>query len=885
MKNTTMNRFGLKKSTSTSLSREAQRQRRRLALRKQLVFESLESRHLMAGDLGTFLTQGHVDIDIARSGIEWSVGVNNAESVPETRYANNDAVLYVGATSLIERPDIAQFDFIGVNPGEQFYLLPQNEDPNMLFLGVSAEAVDASTVDRYSPASESKGRVSTVGRWVKATLSDVRHTNPDGSVGTGIFSSWRTGTFGQTTVFMSSLNDGVSNPNGSGLDVTDGISADDAVWIQAGTESHLNFGFSKPGRYEVDLRVSAYFGDDTLSTPNIAGLSTSTPVTLFFSVASSGELQFESATYSVNENAGTASVDVIRVGGSVGKLTVDYATSNGSAIAGSDFTSTIGTLTFGDKETRKTIVIPIIHDATLEPTEAFSLALTSPKPADFHSYRQNIEGDVNGLLGGIASATITIVEPVRATFDRSAVLVSASNPTDVRLADIDNDGDLDVLFVKYITSISILPNNGDGTFGAEIEFPALTVSDIHVADVNGDNRLDIVSSVYVDSTYAETAIAVWRNLGGGNFSGRELVESTRTTAFVGLTGVGDVDGDSLKDLVLSNDGLSWSRNQGDGTFATIVTISTSGINYSSSLRDIDQDGDLDIVQATLANDDFKLQVFRNSGTTNPSFATEQVASFGSIWIGGITIGDTNEDGFADIHLLRDGSNRDILALHGTSTGTFLAPIVLGSGPDLTDLKIGDIDGDGRPDLALTAMEQNQVHFAQNLGSGVFTALQEFTHDGSSLNPYPEAVAIGDIDRDGRNDLVFSERFGTGIAWSRNRSEENITTLTPPASRTYLNGYPMTFDVFLGFNVKLNTSGGSPTLPITIGSQAIQVPFVGQPNANTLRFRYQVKSTDVDLDGIQVANSVVLNGATVTDIHDRLLDQLSLSSHPLIRRAY
>ena len=794
MKNTTMNRFGLKKSTSTSLSREAQRQRRRLALRKQLVFESLESRHLMAGDLGTFLTQGHVDIDIARSGIEWSVGVNNAESVPETRYANNDAVLYVGATSLIERPDIAQFDFIGVNPGEQFYLLPQNEDPNMLFLGVSAEAVDASTVDRYSPASESKGRVSTVGRWVKAALSDVRHTNPDGSVGTGIFSSWRTGTFGQTTVFMSSLNDGVSNPNGSGLDVTDGISADDAWWIQAGTESHLNFGFSKPGRYEVDLRVSAYFGDDTLSTPNIAGLSTSTPVTLFFSVASSGELQFESATYSVNENAGTASVDVIRVGGSVGKLTVDYATSNGSAIAGSDFTSTIGTLTFGDKETRKTIVIPIIHDAALEPTEAFSLALTSPKPADFHSYRQNIEGDVNGLLGGIATATISIVNVANSppTISDISNQFVIENKSTAPIAFTVGDGETpaaNLAVTATSSNTALVPNTnvvlgGSGANRTVTMTPlanqvGITTITVTVTDASGQQTSDtFVLRVTSDGLvpFAETV-------------GYPGVIATRSNTLVSA----DFNGDGKLDLVSVGglaDSIALLKGNGDATFQAEVQVNAGSGFYVGRMFavDYDRDGDMDLL-----NGEFDLATIQGAATNgqvavhlnngNGTFTRQML--FGGFTQAGsfILTADLNGDGRPD--MIRAANDTTLVYHESLSTGGYAPQETISSSftaLSVANYRLDDIDADGDIDILAYDSSPRVLSIFRNDGAGNFGSAQQLTFAAATT-----IRAVADINGDSRPDIVATNTtsvyypqlpdgsFGSQVSLGFSGSGGNTTT--------------------------------------------------------------------------------------------------------------
>uniref|UniRef100_UPI0014221EE2 choice-of-anchor M domain-containing protein n=1 Tax=Thalassoroseus pseudoceratinae TaxID=2713176 RepID=UPI0014221EE2 len=396
---------------STPLSRRSSRlkgrDRRRGEYRSAI--EALESRTLLTSALVEYLTTEHVDIDVQHSSSEWSLGLQASGESQAVQYANDEVVLYAGSPSVSQRPSSSEFDFVGVGSGESFYLLPQNHNPDALFVGFAGYGLNG-TVDRYDASVESKGRITGSAAYAKVTLTDVRHTTPDGTPGDGEFSMWQTDTFGGSNVFLSSYDDGVANPNSNGLDTTDGISADDAVWVIAGGHAHYNFGFTQPGRYEVDVKLSAYFGDDgaaNTATPNAEGYSESDDITIYFSVQSVGQLQLEQSSYAVDEEAGTASIDVVRTGGSDGQLSVDYSTSDGTADS-EDYTSTDGTLVFLDGETRKTITVPILSDTEQEFDETFTIELSEPSPADIDAYLQQQENDANGLLGEVTSATVTI---------------------------------------------------------------------------------------------------------------------------------------------------------------------------------------------------------------------------------------------------------------------------------------------------------------------------------------------------------------------------------------------------------------------------------------------------------------------------------------------
>jgi hypothetical protein len=118
-------------------------------------------------------------------------------------------------------------------------------------------------------------------------------------------------------------------------------------------------------------------------------------------------VQLSSPTYTVNESDGTATITVTLSHPVDADVTVDYATADGSALAGSDYTDSHGTLTFtgnasnggpGTGETSKTIQIPITQDPNAEDPETLTLTLSNALPG------------ASSTLGAPATATVTIAD-------------------------------------------------------------------------------------------------------------------------------------------------------------------------------------------------------------------------------------------------------------------------------------------------------------------------------------------------------------------------------------------------------------------------------------------------------------------------------------------
>ncbi|HSI36859.1 MAG TPA: Calx-beta domain-containing protein [Tepidisphaeraceae bacterium] len=177
-------------------------------------------------------------------------------------------------------------------------------------------------------------------------------------------------------------------------------------------------------------------------------------------VAVPGAFALSSAAYSLAENGGSATITVTRTAGTNVAASVNYATSNGTATSGSDYTAASGTLSFAAGETSKTFTVSVTNDSAIESNETIGLALSSP---------------TNGAtLGSQSTATLTINEDdvaVPGTFTLGAATYSAGEASGTLTITVNRTAGTNVAAgVNYTTA------NGTATAGNDYTAASGTLS-------------------------------------------------------------------------------------------------------------------------------------------------------------------------------------------------------------------------------------------------------------------------------------------------------------------------------------------------------------------------------------------------------------------------
>jgi surface-anchored protein len=200
----------------------------------------------------------HTDIEVAFTQTGWDIAVASDEPdspLGETTVEPAEALLYVNTNARINLSSIPNgFEFIGAKPDETFWVLPQTEGSGALPLGLCTEEADISRLCSWNPG-DSRG-ADIADKWFEVKVIDVRGPARLGGPADANFSIWQADGINPPVVYVSTAEGG--------------ITSNDVFYISAGSHTHVNWGFTKPGLYEADFRISTVCKCDAALTADIA---------------------------------------------------------------------------------------------------------------------------------------------------------------------------------------------------------------------------------------------------------------------------------------------------------------------------------------------------------------------------------------------------------------------------------------------------------------------------------------------------------------------------------------------------------------------------------------------------------------------------------------
>jgi hypothetical protein len=394
------------------------------------------------------------------------------------------------------------------------------------------------------------------------------------------------------------------------------------------------------------------------------------------------------------------------------------------------------------------------------------------------------------------------------TFQPQVQYTVGMAPKSVAVADLNGDGIPDLAVANFcgITAdnctsagtVSILLGRGDGTFQSAVNYDTgYQPQSVVVGDFNNDGIPDMAAANYCGSYYCDansSTVSILIGKGDGTFE-PQVAYDAGVFGAQGLV-VHDFNGDGNADLALGSEFSSVSilLGTGKGTFPSHQLFGTGFGSTSLVTGDFNHDGKTDIVTSDEQSSTISTLLGNGDGTFNTrrDYRTKSTP----FWA---LLNDLKGDGALDL-IATDSFANAVSILLGNGTGSLGSHSDFPVGPNPYGAAVGDFNGDGKTDIAVANGNIPPNCFSYGnfcppnglgsvsvlIGKGDGTFKRAVNYD---LEYWPNAVAVGDFNRDGKLDLAVVNQCGTDSQCS---SKGSVSILLGNGDGTFQQ--PMSFVV-------------------------------------------------------------------------------------------